>query len=71
MVLPRRLGGLGAPVNSAENPELYEEGLRRRPWTQVYTSRGIGTVHLPVRFLARPEVAIVTLTGAPRPPRRR
>ena len=61
---------LGAPVNSAENPDLYEEGLRRRPWTQVYTSRGIGTVHLPIRFLARPEVAIVTLTGAPRPPLR-
>ena len=58
---------LGAPVNSAEHPELYEEGLRRRPWTQVYTSRGIGTVGLPVRFLARPEVAILELTGAPRP----
>lgn len=60
---------LGAPVNSAEHPELYEEGLRRRPWTQVYTSRGIGTVGLPIRFLARPEVAILELTSEPRPRR--
>lgn len=58
---------VGAPVSSAAHPELYEEGLRRRPWTQVYTSRGIGTVGLPIRFLARPEVAVLELTGAPRP----
>ncbi|HSK17744.1 MAG TPA: metallophosphoesterase [Longimicrobiales bacterium] len=61
-----RLPGVGAIVNSAEHADLYEAGVRRRPWTQVYTSRGIGTVHLPVRFLTRPEMAIVTLTGAPR-----
>jgi uncharacterized protein len=65
-----RLPGLGALVNSAANPDLYEAGVRRRPWTQVYTSRGIGTTHLPVRFLTRPEVAILTLTAASRPPRR-
>ncbi|HEX2167362.1 MAG TPA: hypothetical protein VHG09_09055, partial [Longimicrobiales bacterium] len=61
-----RLPGWGAIVNSAEHDDLYEAGVRRRPWTQVYTSRGIGTVHLPVRFLTRPEVAILTLTGSPR-----
>lgn len=61
-----RLPGIGAIVNSAEHADLYEAGVRRRPWTQVYTSRGIGTVHLPVRFLTRPEMAIVTLTSAPR-----
>ncbi|MBR9988537.1 MAG: metallophosphoesterase [Gemmatimonadetes bacterium] len=61
-----RLPGVGAIVNSAAHPDLYEAGLRRRPWTQVYTSRGVGTVHLPVRFLTRPEIAILTLTGAPR-----
>lgn len=64
-----RLPLVGAPVSSADNPALYDEGVRRRPWTQVYTSRGIGTVHLPIRFMARPEVAIVELTGAPRPQR--
>lgn len=61
-----RLPFLPAPVNSAERGDLYEEGLRRRPWTQVYTSRGLGTVHLPLRFFARPEVAVLELTGAPR-----
>lgn len=61
---------IGAPVNSAVHPELYEDGLRRRPWTQVYTSRGIGTTRLPVRFLARPEVTILELTRSARPRRR-
>jgi uncharacterized protein len=61
-----RLPGFGAVVNSAEYADLYEAGVRRRPWTQVYTSRGIGTVHLPIRFLTRPEVAIVTLSAGPR-----
>lgn len=64
-----RLPWIGAVLNPAEREDLYEEGLRRRPWTQVYTSRGIGTVHLPVRFLCRPEVAILELTGSPRPAR--
>ena len=30
----------------------------------------VGTVHLPVRFLCRPEVAVLELTSRPRPPRR-
>jgi predicted MPP superfamily phosphohydrolase len=61
-----RLPFVGALTNPADNDELYEQGLRRRPWTQVYTSRGIGTVHLPVRFLCRPEVAALELTARPR-----
>jgi len=65
-----RLPWVGALQNPAQFDDLYEEGLTRRPWTQVYTSRGVGTVHLPVRFLCRPEVAVLELTGAPRPPRR-
>ena len=64
-----RLPFVGALKNPSEHEELYEQGLRRRPWTQVYTSRGVGTVHLTVRFLCRPEVAVLELTGAPRPPR--
>jgi uncharacterized protein len=64
-----RLPFFGAVVNSAEHPELYEAGVRRRPWTQVYTSRGIGTTHLPIRFMAPPEIALLTLTGDPRPRR--
>jgi uncharacterized protein len=65
-----RLPFMGALRNPAERDDLYEEGLRRRPWTQVYVSRGVGTVHLPVRFLCRPEVAVLELTGTPRPARR-
>lgn len=68
-------GALAKPTNYRALPDcigdMYDEGLRRRPWTQVYTSRGIGTVGLPVRFLARPEVAILDLTAAPRPPAHR
>ena len=52
---------MGALINSAKHDELYEAGLQRRPWTQVYTSRGLGTVHLPVRFMCRPELAILEL----------
>jgi uncharacterized protein len=59
---------IGAPVNSAVHHHLYEDGLRRRPWTQVYTSRGLGTTRLPIRFLTRPEVAILELTQGARPP---
>src|SRR5690606_6965805 len=42
-----RLPAIGPLLSSVEHDELYEEGLRRRPWTQVYTSRGLGTVHVP------------------------
>ena len=62
-----RLPFVGAVENPARNAGLYEEGLRRRPWTQVYVSRGVGTTRIPVRFLCRPEVALLELTGAPRP----
>lgn len=65
-----RLPWLGPIRSSVEHDDLYEEGLRRRPWTQVYTSRGIGTVRLPARFLTRPEVSVLELTGAPRKQRR-
>jgi uncharacterized protein len=65
-----RLPGLGAVINSSPRPDLYVEGVRRRPWTQVYTSSGIGTVHLPVRFMTRPEIALLELTARPRPSRR-
>jgi predicted MPP superfamily phosphohydrolase len=56
-----RLPFLGAVLNSAEHEGLYEAGLVRRPWAWVYVSRGIGTVRLPIRFLCRPEVAVLEL----------
>ncbi|MEX2608503.1 MAG: metallophosphoesterase [Gemmatimonadota bacterium] len=61
-----RLPGLKAPINSASRDDLYEAGVRRRPWTQVYTSRGVGNAGLPLRFFTRPEVSVLTLTAAPR-----
>lgn len=61
-----RLPFAGAMIKSVKHDELYEAGLRRRPWTQVYTSRGLGTIHLPIRFLCRPEVAVIHLRGAER-----
>jgi predicted MPP superfamily phosphohydrolase len=59
-----RLPGVGALVNSANHEDVYEAGLVQRPWAQVYVSRGIGTVRLPVRFLCRPEVAILDVVRA-------
>jgi uncharacterized protein len=41
----------------------YLKGLVQGPVTQVYVSRGLGTVSIPFRFRARPEIAMVTLTG--------
>ena len=58
-----RLPFKGAVVNSAEHADLYEWGLVRRPWTQVYVSRGVGTVHERLRFLCRPEVAVLELSA--------
>lgn len=49
--------------------EIYDAGLRRRPWTQVYTSRGVGSTFLPFRLGAPPEVTVLELTGRPRPVR--
>lgn len=61
-----RIPGLGPIKSVGRERDLFEEGLKRRPWTQVYTSRGLGTIHLPMRFMARPEVTVIELTGAPR-----
>lgn len=38
-------------------------GLAARGATQIYVSRGIGTVYVPVRINCPPEVSIITLTG--------
>lgn len=43
----------------------YVQGLYELPGREVpsfvYTNRGIGTTHIPVRFLCRPELTLITL----------
>ncbi len=58
-----RLPGVGALYRKSA---IYDHGIRRRPWTQVYISRGIGTTFLPFRLNAPPEASILELTGEPR-----
>lgn len=58
-----RLPGIGAVERKSE---IFDAGLQRRPWTQVYTSRGVGSTLLPFRFGAPPEVAVLELTAAAR-----
>ena len=55
-----RLPGLGAlwlPPGSG----TYEAGWYERNGTRMYVSRGLGNSLLDVRFLCRPELAIITL----------
>jgi predicted MPP superfamily phosphohydrolase len=43
----------------------YLAGLVRAPHTLAFVTRGVGTIGLPLRFRARPEVNLLTLTPAP------
>jgi predicted MPP superfamily phosphohydrolase len=52
---------LGAPARLATKDLKYARGLFRRGDTQLYVSTGTGVIGLPVRFGARPEVAMLTL----------
>ena len=51
------LGAMWLPPGSA----AYEAGWYREGGAMLYVSRGIGTSILPVRFLCRPELAVITL----------
>ena len=55
--------GLGAPILPIEHKE-FARGLVSTSWGQVYVSRGIGVITPPVRFLTRPEIAILRLLRA-------
>lgn len=46
----------------------YPRGLRHLGKLTLYTSRGIGTVRVPVRLHCPPEVTLITLRAGPRPP---
>jgi len=56
---------VGAVTNGSRRlfPRDYVEGLSWEGTGWLYISRGIGWVILPLRFLSRPEVAIITLVS--------
>lgn len=56
---------LVGPLLLPPDGKAYPLGLQRAPQTQVYTSRGVGVAHLPVRLLCPPEVSLLTLEPAP------
>ena len=62
-----RIPGFGAVVLPAWG-KVYSAGLYELNDRQIYTSRGLGMVCLPVRFDCPPEVTVITLArGAPSP----
>ena len=46
----------------------YVEGWFEKNGSRLYVSRGIGTTFLPIRFLCRPEISVVTVNPAGKPP---
>ena len=44
--------------------QKYGQGLAQVGQMQVYTTRGLGVVGVPLRFHCRPEITLITLTGA-------
>ncbi len=54
-----RLPWYGALLTNSELGKKYEYGLFKEKETSIFISRGIGTIGIPVRFLAPPEVAVI------------
>jgi predicted MPP superfamily phosphohydrolase len=59
-----RLPGLGAPWVPSWYGQKYLAGLVRTDWTQVFVSRGVGTVGVPFRLGSPPEINLLTLHPA-------
>jgi uncharacterized protein len=55
---------IGPPARFATAELKYAQGLFRRGDTQLYVSRGTGVIGLPLRFGARPEIAVLRLRRA-------
>ncbi len=53
--------GFGAPIVPSRYGQKYLHGLVQGPCSQVFVTRGVGTITPPVRFLCRPEVVLITL----------
>jgi predicted MPP superfamily phosphohydrolase len=56
--------GLGYHCIPSRYGLKYLEGLVQAPCAQVFVSRGLGTVILPVRFRCPPEINLITLVPA-------
>ena len=57
---------LGAPFTASRYGQKYRAGLVRGPAARVYVSRGVGTIGLPIRWGAPPEVTLITFQAATR-----
>lgn len=56
--------GFGAPFVPSWYGEKYLRGLVKAPVTNVYVSRGLGTLTGPMRIGSRPELTLITLRSA-------
>jgi predicted MPP superfamily phosphohydrolase len=52
--------GYGAPIVPSRYGQKYLQGLVKTPVTQVYISRGLGTVTPPIRYNSHPELTLAT-----------
>ncbi|HEX8138313.1 MAG TPA: metallophosphoesterase [Pyrinomonadaceae bacterium] len=55
---------IGSPARFISSEMKYARGLYEQGGTQLYVSRGTGVIGLPVRFGARPEIAVLRLRRA-------
>jgi predicted MPP superfamily phosphohydrolase len=55
------LPGFGAPIVPSHYGQKYLHGLVKGPCSQVFVTRGVGTVTPPIRFFCRPEIVLITL----------
>lgn len=58
--------GLWAPIVAAEYGQRYRSGLVTEGPTPTIVSNGVGTITVPLRFFARPEIVLLTLRDTTR-----
>lgn len=60
------LFGLWAPVMPSKYGNRYRGGWIRENGVDIFDSRGIGTVYVPVRFFSPPEIVVLDLKSGPK-----
>ncbi|MEN6573417.1 MAG: metallophosphoesterase, partial [Methanobacterium aggregans] len=55
------LFGLWAPFYNSRYGQEYVSGIKKSGNSTMIISNGIGTVNVPVRFSAKPQIVVVTL----------